>query len=179
MKMPEKLMPSEDILLLDSLDDAVTVPYECAFRLVTDASHVIRLRQDPSALFDTADSSSHLSPYSTAYLMPRAAENVALEGLLQTAEAARIKAFMTGQSRCLKLEYQDEQTIAVIGEWQDADDSSQRIALGFLPDAVIAQLRDLAAEAVPLEAAATIRTLCLPGPDRDAEVWCDIWTLEA
>ena len=65
MKMPEKLMPSEDILLLDSLDDAVTVPYERAFRLVTDALHILRLRQDPSTLFDTADSSSHLSPYST------------------------------------------------------------------------------------------------------------------
>ena len=42
-KMPE----SEEIVLLDSVDAAVTLPYERAFRLVTDASHIIRLRQDP------------------------------------------------------------------------------------------------------------------------------------
>jgi hypothetical protein len=110
--------------------------------------------------------------------MPRAAENVALEGLMQTAEAARIEAFMTGKARRLSLEYQDEQTIAVVGEWQDADSTSQHVALGFLPDSVIAQLRDIAEEAVPLGVVATIRTLSLPGPGWDAEMWCDIWTLE-
>ena len=172
-------MKSEDILLIASMDDAVTVPYEREFRLVDDAPHIIRLRQDPASHFETGEDSSHLSPYSTSYLMPRAAENVALEGLMQTAEAARIEAFMTGQARRLSLEYQDEQTIAVVGEWQDMDDSSQRVAFGFLPDTVIAQLRDIAAEAVPLGVVATIRTLSLPGPDRDAEMWCDIWTLEA
>lgn len=172
-------MKSEDILLLDSLDDAVSVPYEREFCLVDDAPYIIRLRQDPAVLFDTADNSSHLSPYSTSYLMPRAAENVALEGLMQTAEAAQIQAFMTGQARRLSLEYQDEQTIAVVGEWQDGDDSSQRVSLGFLPASVIARLRDIAEEAVPLGVAATIRTLVLPGPERDAEIWCDIWTLEA
>ena len=171
-------MSQEDILLLDSLDDAVTVPYEHAFRLVTDGLHIIRLRQDPSRLFDTADSPSHLSPYSTSYLTPRIAENVQLEGLMQTAEAARIEAFMTGQARRLSLEYQDEQTIAVMGVWQDAEGASQHVALGFLPDIVIAQLKDIAAEAVPLGVAATIRTLSLPGSGREAEVWCDIWTLE-
>ena len=172
-------MSQKDILLLDSLDDAVTVPYEREFRLATDGPHIIRLRQDPASHFETGDGSSHLSPYSTAYLMPRAAENVALEGLMQTAEAAQIEAFMTGQARRLSLEYQDEQTIAVMGEWQDADNTSQHVALGFLPDIVIAQLRDIAEEAVPLGVAATVRTLSLPGAGRDAEIWCDIWTLEA
>ena len=93
------------------------------------------------------ESPSHLSPYSTSYLTPRIAENVQLEGLMQTAEAARIEAFMTGQARRLSLEYQDEQTIAVMGVWQewqeenDAEGASQHIALGFLPDSVIAQLK--------------------------------------
>jgi hypothetical protein len=172
-------MSQKDILVLESLDDAITVPYEREFRLVDDESHIIRLRQDPASYFDTADNASHLSPYSTGYLMPRAAENVALEGLMQTAEVARIEAFMTGQARRLSLEYQDEQTIAVMGEWQDADGASQHVALGFLPDIVIAQLRDIAEEAVPLGVAVTIRTLSLPGPEREAEIWCDVWTLEA
>ena len=175
----EKAMKSEDVLLLESLDDAVTIPYEREFRLVTDGPHIIRLRQDPTSHFETGDSSSHLSPYSTSYLMPRAAENIVLEGLMQTAEAARIEAFIAGQARRLSLEYQDEQTIAVMGEWQGADGASQHVALGFLPDTVIVRLRDIAEEAVPLGVAATIRTLCLPGPGRDAEIWCDVWTLEA
>ena len=171
-------MSQGDVLLIDSLDDAVTVPYEREFRLVTDASHIIRLRQDPSTLFDTADSPPRLSPYSTAYLIPRVAENVQIEGLGQAAEAARIAAFMTGQARRLSLEYQDEQTVGVLGEWRDMDDSLQSVPLGFLPDIVIAQLKDIAAEAMPQGVAATIRTLALPGPGRDAEVWCDVWTLE-
>lgn len=171
-------MSQEDVLLIASLDDAVTVPYEQTFCTADDEPHVIRLRQDPATLFDTADSPSRLSPYSTAYLIPRVAENVRLEGLGQAAEAARVEAFMTGQARRLSLEYQDEQTIAVIGEWRDTDNSSQSVALGFLPYAVIAQLKDIAAEAMPLGVAATIRTLSLPGPDREAEVWCDVWTLE-
>ena len=172
-------MPAEDIMLIASIDDAITVPYEREFRVVDDAAYIIRLRQDPASYFDTTDNASHLSPYSTSYLMPRAAENVALEGLMQTAEAAQIEAFMTGQTRRLSLEYQDEQTIAVMGEWQAADGASQHVGLGFLPDTVIAELRDIAEEAVPLGVAATIRTLSLPGPEREAEVWCDVWTLES
>ena len=171
-------MSQEDILLLDSLDDAVTVPYEQEFRLVADASHIIRLRQDPSTLFDTADSPARLSPYSTAYLIPRVAENVQIEGLGQAAEVARIAAFMTGQARRLSLEYQDEQTIIVLGEWRDVNGLSLKVPLGFLPQAVIAQLKDIAAEAMPRGVAATLRTLSLPGPGREAEVWCDVWTLE-
>ena len=44
-------MSQEDILLIASLDDAVTVPYDQAFRSADDESHIIRLRQDPSTLF--------------------------------------------------------------------------------------------------------------------------------
>lgn len=172
-------MSQEDILLVASMDDAVTVPYEREFRLVTDAPHIVRLRQDPATLFDTSDSPSRLSPYSTAYLIPRIAENVRIEGLTQAAEVPRIEAFMVGQARRLSLAYQDEQTIAVRGEWRDVENSSQSVSLGFLPQAVIAQLKGIAAEAVPLGVAVTIRTLVLPGPGREAEVWCDVWTLEA
>ena len=178
MKMPGERSRSEEILLLDSPDDAVTVPYERAFRLVTDGPSLIRLRQDPGGLFATADTPPRLSPYSVAYLTPRLAENVRLEGLSQAAEAGRITAFMTGQARRLSLEYLDEDTIAVRGEWRDRGDVPQRVPLGRLPASVIAQLRALAAEAVPLGVAATIRTLSLPGPGGPAEVWCDVWTLE-
>ena len=73
-------MPDTQLVLLDSADAAVTLPYERAFRLVTDAPHIIRLRQDPGALFETPDAPSRLSPYSTAYLIPRLAENVRVEG---------------------------------------------------------------------------------------------------
>ena len=86
---------------------------------------------------------------------------------------------MTGKARRLSLEYHDEQKIAVIGEWQGSNSASQQVGLGFLPDAVIAELKDIAEEAVPLGVAATIRTLSLPGPEREAEIWCDVWTLEA
>lgn len=172
-------MRAEDIMLIGNIDDAITVPYEREFRLVDDAPYIVRLRQDPASYFDTTANRSHLSPYSTAYLMPRAAENVALEGLTRTAEAAQIEAFMTGQARRLSLNYQDEQTIAVVGEWQGPDSASQHVGLGFLPDTVIAELKDIAEEAVPLGVAVTIRTLSLPGPEREAEIWCDVWTLEA
>jgi hypothetical protein len=86
---------------------------------------------------------------------------------------------MTGRARRLSLEYQDEDTIAVRGQWRDVNNVVQDVRLGFLPDTVVAQLRDLAAESVPLGVTATIRTLALPGPGRGAEVWCDVWTLEA
>ena len=172
--MPEP----EEIVLLDSADATVTLPYERTFRLVTDAPHIIRLRQDPGALFETPDAPSRLSPYSTAYLIPRLAENVRLEGLGRSAAAERITAFMTGWERRLSLEYQDQDTIAVRGHWRDAENLAQDLRLGFLPGSVVAQLRDLAAESVPLGVAATICTLALPGPDREAVVWCDVWTLE-
>ena len=172
--MPE----SEEFVLLDSTDAAVTLPYGRAFRLVTDAPHIIRLRQDPGALFETPDTPSRLSPYSTAYLMPRLAENVRLEGLGRSAAAERITAFMSGRERRLSLEYRDQDTIVVQGHWRDAENVIQGVGLGFLPGSVVAQLRDLAAESVPLGVAATIRTLALPGPDREAAVWCDVWTLE-
>ena len=172
--MPE----SEEVVLLDSADAAVTLPYERAFRLVTDAPHIIRLRQDPGALFETPDAPSRLSPYSTAYLIPRLAENVRLEGLDRSAEPARITAFMTGRERRLSLEYRDQDTIAVQGHWWGADAAAQAVELGFLPGSAVAQLRDLAAESIPLGVAATIRLLALPGPDRAAGVWCDVWTLE-
>lgn len=178
MKMPDERLASEEILRLDNADAAVRVPYERTFRLVADAPHIIRLRQDPGELFDTADNPARLSPYSTSYLTPRIAENVRLEGLDQSA-AERLTAFMTGRVRRLSLEYQDEHTIAVRGQWRDAENGAQDVRLGFLPGIVVAQLRELAAETVPLGVAATIRTLALPGPGRDAELWCDIWTLEA
>lgn len=171
-------MPDTELVLLDSVDAAVTLPYERAFRLVTDAPHIIRLRQDPGALFETSDTPARLSPYSTAYLMPRLAENVRLEGLGRSAAAKRIMAFMTGRERRLSLEYQDQDMIAVQGHWRDAENVIQDVGLGFLPGSVVAQLRDLAAESVPLGVVATIRTLALPGPDREAAVWCDVWTLE-
>ncbi len=177
MKMSDER--SAEILLLDNVDDMVTVPYERAFRLVTDAPSIIRLRQDPGALFNTADSSSRLSPYSTSYLTPRIAENVRLEGLGRSTAGGRITAFMTGQARRLSLEYQDEDTVAVRGQWRDAENVVQGVRLGFLPSTVVAQLRELAAETVPLGVAATIRTLVLPEPRREGEVWCDVWTLEA
>lgn len=172
--MPE----SEEVVLLDSVDAAVTLPYEQAFRLVTDAPHIIRLRQDPGALFETPDDPSRLSPYSTAYLIPRLAENVRVEGTARSAVAERITAFMTGWERRLSLEYRDQDTIVVQGHWRDAKNVIQDVELGFLPSPVIAQLRDVAAESMPLGVAATIRTLALPGPDREAAVWCDVWTLE-
>lgn len=172
-------MSQDDIVLVASIDDAVTLPYEQAFRTADDEPYIIRLRQDPGALFDTADSPARLSPYSTSYLTPRIAENVQLEGLSQSAAVGRIAAFMTGRARRLSLEYQDEDTIAVRGQWRDVNNVVQDVRLGFLPDTVVAQLRDLAAESVPLGVTATIRTLALPGPGRGAEVWCDVWTLEA
>ena len=176
MKMPDERVASEEIVLLDSADDAAAVPYERAFRLVTDGPSIIRLRQDPGALFDMADTPPRLSPYSVAYLTPRLVENVRLEGLDQA--AGRTAAFMTGRARRLSLEYLDEDTIAVSGKWRDREDVPQRVPLGRLPASVIVQLKALAAEAVPLGVVATIRTLSLPGLGRPAEVWCDVWTLE-
>lgn len=136
-------MSQDDIVLVASIDDAVTLPYEQAFRTADDEPYIIRLRQDPGALFDTADSPARLSPYSTSYLTPRIAENVQLEGLSQSAAVGRIAAFMTGRARRLSLEYQDEDTIAVRGQWRDVNNVVQDVRLGFLPDTVVAQLRDL------------------------------------
>ena len=110
--------------------------------------------------------------------MPRLAENARLEGLGRSVAAERITAFMTGRERRLSLEYRDQDTIAVQGHWRDAENAVQDLELGFLPSPVVAQLRDVAAESMPLGVAATIRTLALPGPGREAAVWCDVWTLE-